>query len=150
MSATLSPVPKLQFFDANGAPLVGGKLYSYTAGTTSPLATYVDSAGTTTNTNPVILDSRGEANVWLGAATYKLALYSATNVLIWTVDDIDNEDSLTVTGISGTTLNFTNGTVNGSIATTLGSVGPTGSTAGNPQGWILINVAGTDRYVPYW
>jgi len=99
MSATLSPVPKLQFFDANGAPLVGGKLYSYTAGTTSPLATYVDSAGTTTNTNPVILDSRGEANVWLGAATYKLALYSATNVLIWTVDDIT--DTLAVLAASG-------------------------------------------------
>jgi hypothetical protein len=103
MSATLSPVPKLQFFDANGAPLVGGKLYSYTAGTTSPLATYVDSAGTTTNTNPVILDSRGEANVWLGAATYKLALYSATNVLIWTVDDITAAatDTLAVLAASG-------------------------------------------------
>lgn len=103
MSATLSPSPKQQFFDANGAPLVGGKLYSYTAGTTSPLATYVDSAGTTTNTNPIILDSRGEANVWLGANTYKLALYSATDVLIWTVDDITGAatDTLAVLAASG-------------------------------------------------
>lgn len=87
--STLAPTPKLQFFDANGAPLVGGKLYTYAAGTTTPLASYTDSAGNTANTNPVILDSRGEANVWLGAASYKFALYDSTNVLIWTVDNIN-------------------------------------------------------------
>ena len=100
MSATLSPSPKQQFFDANGNPLVGGKLYSYVAGTTSPLATYVDSAGSTTNTNPIILDSRGEANVWLGANTYKLALYSAVDVLIWTVDDISAAASDTLAALA--------------------------------------------------
>jgi hypothetical protein len=89
MSTTsLAPTPKLQFFDANGAPLVGGKLYTYAAGTTTPLASYTDSTGNTANTNPIILDSRGEANVWLSGAIYKFALYSATNVLIWTVDNI--------------------------------------------------------------
>ena len=91
--ATLSPPPKLQFFDAAGVPLVGGKLYSYQAGTTTPLATYTSQNGVTPNTNPIILDSRGEANVWLGAASYKLALYTATDVLVWTVDGIDNVDS---------------------------------------------------------
>lgn len=100
MAATLSPSPKQQFFDANGNPLVGGKLYSYVAGTTSPLATYVDSAGSTTNTNPIILDSRGEANVWLGANTYKLALYSAVDVLIWTVDDISAAASDTLAALA--------------------------------------------------
>jgi hypothetical protein len=90
MSTTsLAPTPKLQFFDANGAPLVGGKLYTYAAGTTTPLASYTDSTGNTANTNPIILDSRGEANVWLSGAIYKFALYSATNVLIWTVDNIN-------------------------------------------------------------
>lgn len=88
MSATLSPSPKQQFFDANGAPLAGGKLYSYTAGTTSPLATYVNQAGVTANTNPIILDSRGEASVWLAATSYKLRLTTADDVDIWTVDNI--------------------------------------------------------------
>jgi len=122
MAATLSPSPKQQFFDANGVPLAGGKLYSYTAGTTSPLVTYVDASGTTTNTNPVILDSRGEANVWLGAATYKLALYSATNVLIWTVDDItaaatDTLASLAASGGSSLVGYLPAGT--GAVATTV-------------------------------
>jgi hypothetical protein len=59
-------------------------------------------------------------------------------------------DSLRVGGISGETLAFNAGTANAAVATTLGSVGPTGSTAGNPLGWLRVNVAGTDRFVPYW
>lgn len=91
MTAALTPVPKIQFFANDGTPLVGGKLYSYAAGTTTPLATYTTYAGNVANTNPVILDSRGEANVWLGANVYKLALYDADNALIWTVDNITPE-----------------------------------------------------------
>lgn len=87
-TATLSPAPKLQFFDANGNPLVGGRLYSYAAGTSTPLATYADYNGSTTNTNPVILDSRGEANVWLSSSYYKLKLTDSNGVEIWTVDNI--------------------------------------------------------------
>ena len=87
-TTSLAPTPKLQFFDANGAPLAGGLLYTYEAGSTTPLASYTDSTGNFANTNPIVLDSRGEANVWLGAASYKFALYDSTNVLIWTVDNI--------------------------------------------------------------
>jgi hypothetical protein len=105
MSVTLSPPPKLQFFDAYGNPLSGGLLYSYTAGTSTPLATYNDASGTTYNTNPVILDSRGEANIWLGAASYKFKLATAANVEIWTVDNIGGGDQFGtaqfLTGVSG-------------------------------------------------
>tara|TARA_R110000868_G_scaffold75942_3_gene218747 strand:+ start:1458 stop:1925 length:468 start_codon:yes stop_codon:yes gene_type:complete len=103
MSTTsLSPPPKLQFFDANGDPLVGGLLYTYEAGTTTPLATYTDSTGVSLNTNPITLDSRGEANVWLGTASYKLALYTSAGVLIWTVDNISTTGSnLPVTDHTG-------------------------------------------------
>ena len=90
-TTSLSPTPKLQFFDLNGAPLSGGLLYTYAAGTTTPLATYTDSTGVSANTNPITLDSRGEANVWLGTESYKLALYTSVasgSVLIWTVDNI--------------------------------------------------------------
>ncbi|MFZ9845254.1 MAG: sialate O-acetylesterase [Candidatus Nanopelagicaceae bacterium] len=94
--ASLTPIPKLQFFDANGNPLVGGKLYTYAAGTTTPLATYTDSTGASANTNPVILDSRGEANVWLEDAQYKFVLQDANSALIWTVDNINTADAPTL------------------------------------------------------
>lgn len=101
--ATLTPSAKQQFFDANGNPLAGGKLYTYAAGTTTPLATYTDSSGSTPNTNPVILDSRGEANVWLGSAVYKFKLTTSTDVELWTVDNIAsyNYDVLTALAASG-------------------------------------------------
>ena len=53
-AVSISPTPKLQFLDANGAPLAGGLLYTYAAGTTTPLASYTDSTGVTANTNPVV------------------------------------------------------------------------------------------------
>lgn len=85
---TLSPVAKMQFLDATGAPLAGGLVYTYAAGTTTPLATYTDSSGGTANSNPIVLDSRGEANIWLSATTYKFKLCDSTNTEIWTVDNI--------------------------------------------------------------
>jgi len=88
MTTYLTPSPKMQFFDANGNPLAGGKLYSYASGTSTPLSTYTDSTGLAANTNPIILDSRGECNLWLGAANYTLTLKSATDVLIWSVDGV--------------------------------------------------------------
>ena len=99
-TTSLSPTPKLQFFDANGAPLVGGLLYTYEAGSTTPLTSYTDSTGVSANTNPIVLDSRGEANVWLGADSYKLALYTSVGVLIWTVDNIR------IIGVAVTALDF--------------------------------------------
>lgn len=90
MIATLSPSPKMQFFTAAGIPLVGGKLYTYASGTTVPAATYTTSSATTSNANPVILDSRGEADVWFGPSRYTLVLKDADDNLIWTADGINS------------------------------------------------------------
>lgn len=87
MAYLLTLSPKQQFIDANGEPVVGGKLYTYAAGTTTPLASYVSKNGAT-NANPIILDTRGEANIWLTSVAYKFALYTSADVLVWTVDDI--------------------------------------------------------------
>jgi hypothetical protein len=95
-AVSISPQPKLQFFDSAGNPLAGGKLYTYAAGTTTPLASYTDSTGNVANANPVVLDSRGEASVWLSNVQYKLALYTASNVLVWTVDGLNGPDQATL------------------------------------------------------
>ena len=118
--ATISPTPKLQFLDANGNPLSYGLLYTYFAGTTVPKTTYTTAAQTTANTNPIVLDSRGEANVWLLAGeAYKFTLQNSSGVLQYTVDQItaagtmstQNAGSVAITG--GT---ITNVTINGPIA----------------------------------
>lgn len=94
MTTTLSPSPKQQFTDANGKPLSGGFLFTYLAGTVTKMPTYTDSTGTTPNTNPIVLDSRGECNCWLVDGTaYKFVLSPPgdtdppTNP-IWMVDNI--------------------------------------------------------------
>ena len=86
--AGVTPTAKAQFIDAAGIPLAGGLLYTYAAGTTTPQATYTDSTAATANSNPIVLDSRGEANIWLGSATYKFTLCNSVNTEIWTVDNI--------------------------------------------------------------
>lgn len=89
-AASLTFSPKLQFFDANGNPLVGGKLFTYAANTVNtPLATYTDDTGTVQASNPIVLDSRGECSVWLSSAKYKFRLTTAAEADIWIVDDIN-------------------------------------------------------------
>lgn len=89
--AVLMPEGRQSFEDSAGLPLVGGKLYTYIAGTSTPQQTFVDAAGTTPNTNPIILDGRGEATIfWAGS--YKVVLTDADDVVIWTVDDVVSTD----------------------------------------------------------
>jgi hypothetical protein len=100
----LSPTIRQKFTNSNGVPLSGGKLYSYVAGTTTPLVTYSNSTGTT-NTNPVILDSSGEANVWLDPAlSYKFKLTDSADVVQWTVDNVT---SPAATGVPAWNANVT-------------------------------------------
>lgn len=93
----LSPVAKARYFDSNGDPLVGGKLYTYIAGTTTPKVTYQDINGYILNTNPIILDANGECDLWLGTSYYKMVLKDSNDVVQWTVDNV----TLPVAEVSG-------------------------------------------------
>jgi hypothetical protein len=93
MSVSLSPYAGAgaQFFDNNGNPLAGGKIYTYAAGTTTPAATYTTYTGGTANANPIVLDSAGRtpAQIWLTAgSSYKFVLETALGVTIKTDDNI--------------------------------------------------------------
>lgn len=89
--ATLLPEGKQRFTNSAGAPLVGGTLSTYDVGTNNPRTTYQDAAATTPNTNPIVLDARGEATVfWSGA--YKVVLKDALGATIWTVDNVLSAD----------------------------------------------------------
>lgn len=88
--ATSIPLLKFSGRKNNGQALVGGKLYTYRAGTNIALDTYTTPAGDIENSNPIILDSRGEANVYLGINSYKFVLYDALDNLQYEVDNIAN------------------------------------------------------------
>ena len=93
MAVFLSPIGGAgwQFFTNSGVILSGGKLYTYAAGTTTPKASYTSSSGGTAHTNPIILDSAGRVpggEIWLLPPPYKFSLYTSTDVLIATYDNI--------------------------------------------------------------
>ena len=83
---SLLTYPKFQVPELDGTNLSGGKVYFYIAGTTTFKDTYSDSALTTANTNPVILDARGEWDIYLNGV-YKIILKDADDVEIWTKDN---------------------------------------------------------------
>jgi hypothetical protein len=85
---------KLQtFFDANGNPLSGGKIYAYADGTSSLLNTYSNSALSSANTNPVVLNSAGKPpqNIYLSASAYRLELYTSADVLVAQCADVKGQ-----------------------------------------------------------
>jgi hypothetical protein len=90
-------VPHFAYFtDNNGNPLVGGKLYSYAATTTTPKATYTTATGDIENTNPVVLDAYGRATVFL-SGSYKFTLTDANDVPIRTTDNVTSFNATTAT-----------------------------------------------------
>ena len=98
-----------QFFDANGAPLTGGLLYTYLAGTTTPVTTYTSPSGAVNNTNPIVLDAAGRTpnEIWVdGGVFYKFVLKSSSFVQIGTYDNIpavgDITTATTLITVSGT------------------------------------------------
>jgi hypothetical protein len=91
-SVLLSPYGNgQQFFDNNGVPLAGGLIYTYQAGSSTPLVTYTDNGGTIANANPIVLDASGRTpqEIWLLTGySYKFILRDADGVLIQTLDNI--------------------------------------------------------------
>lgn len=75
-------------FDNSGIVVPGAKINTYAAGTSTPLATYTDAGLTVPNTNPVICDSAGRATVFLQNQPYKFVVTDASNVTLYTQDNV--------------------------------------------------------------
>lgn len=90
MAGSRLVLPSQQPVQSTGLPYPGGQLFFYLSGTSTPTPTYSDSALTIPNTNPVILDSAGDAgNVFLvPSVVYKIVLEDANGNLIWTFDPV--------------------------------------------------------------
>lgn len=121
--ANIAPYSFFQEFDNNGEPLAGGLLYTYEAGTSTPKATFTDASGAVQNTNPIVLDASGRADVWLEDGAYKFVLNTSADVLVKEVDDIVGGQTggfgSTVLEVS-TNTNITETNANNHIVTTSG------------------------------
>lgn len=75
------PEARQRYYNNDGTLAAGCLLYTYAAGTTTPKATYQDSAGATPHANPIVLDAKGEAVIfWDGS--YKVDLKTSAGVQI--------------------------------------------------------------------
>jgi hypothetical protein len=129
MAVNLSPIGNgFQFFDNNGAPLNAGKIYTYQAGSSTPLATYTSSSGLTANANPIILGTSGRPpnDIWLTEGFfYKFILKDSSDVTIQTYDNLY--------GIIGATPPAATPIPAGGIFLWSGSIGSI------PAGYVLCN-----------
>jgi microcystin-dependent protein len=142
MAVNLSPIGNgFQFFTTTGLPLAGGKIYTYQAGSSTPLATYTDNTGTTANANPIILgsDGRPATEIWLTYGyNYKFILKTADDSTIQTYDNLYG-----IIGVQPTT----GATIPaGLISMWSGSIGSI------PSGWYLCDGSNgtpnlTDRFI---
>ncbi|HEV8500425.1 MAG TPA: tail fiber domain-containing protein [Casimicrobiaceae bacterium] len=142
-AASLSPAPRLQFFDNAGKPLAGGCIQSYQAGSTTPLATYSNAAGAA-NPNPVILDAYGRADIWLGGGiAYKLVIRAKTTgcaggggAILYTTDGIIDQGFSLAHSLQA-----------GTLAIGLRSSPATGAGGGVGVGNALLSATTTGLYV---
>lgn len=96
------PSPRQSFTDSAGLPLANGMVFTYAAGTSTPLAAFQDAAGLIPHKNPIRLDARGEATVYF-IGNYKIDLKTATGKQV-TGYPVDNFQSpADVTADNGTT-----------------------------------------------
>jgi len=130
MAVNLSPIGNgQQFFDNTGLPLNGGLIYTYQAGSTTPLATYTDVNGTIANSNPIVLDSSGRLpnEVWLTYGyNYKFVVKTSAGTTLGTYDNLYG-----IIGVANTSTGTTIPT--GMISLWYGSIGSV------PTGWYLCD-----------
>ena len=128
MTVLLSPIGNSMtpFLGLDNLPLAGGLLYTYQAGTTTPLATYTANDGLVPCANPIVLGVNGIAPtpIWLNSTnTYKFVLATASNVVLYTYDNVSGIPT------AGTTLNVPSG----------GIMIWSGSSANIPSGYVICN-----------
>lgn len=84
--------PKFRAFDGEGKPLAFGRVYTYQAGTNVPKLTFRSEDGAVPNTNPVILNADGYADIFL-KGSYKIVVKDVDEVEIWTADPVSSAEN---------------------------------------------------------
>lgn len=126
----LAPIG-VQLHDNNGDPCNLCVVYSFAAGTTTPLATYADAALGTSNGTSVTLDASGRANIYLSSTlSYKLTLRTAAGVDIWTRDGIVGPLSGVISAQAANTRGIQVSRTSADAGISIASIGGSGKTYG--------------------
>lgn len=158
MTQTLSPTPKQRFYDNNNIPAAGAQLFTYQAGTSTKLTTYKFASGTN-NTNPIILDARGECDLWIPPnVAYKYVFAPSTDTdpptnPFWSIDNVVNSQLITLYGgvdtgsVNAYVLTFTaqfTSYVDGTVIYWIASHTNTTSSTINVNGLGVVNIKNQD------
>ena len=122
MAYSLSPWLKPRFFiTGTNRPLAGGLMYTYKAGTTDNATTYSDDSGTP-NTNPIVLDSDGQCDLFLDdAVSYRIILKNSAGVTQFDKDRVASIGNTQVQSFNSVAaLRLKTGTSTANSARTLG------------------------------
>ena len=128
MTVLLSPIGNSMtpFLGLDTLPLGGGLLYTYQAGSTSPIPTYTGVDGLIPCANPIVLGINGisPTPIWLSSNnTYKFVLANSANVTLYTYDNISGIPS------AGSVINVPSG----------GIIIWSGAVSDIPAGYLLCN-----------
>lgn len=138
MAATLLPNGKQQFIDINGAPLVAGTVGMYIPSTLTPKATWKDAGESILNTNPIVLDSRGQCIIY-GDGTYRQIVKDSLGNLIWdepTTETIDPNAAVFPTATGNTVGNIV------TMENTTTSIQDSGQPITGATSWTPIDTSG--------
>jgi hypothetical protein len=101
--ASILPKGKTQFLNLLGRPLVGGKVYFYLPDTETKKDTWQDPEMTIPNTNPIVLDARGEAVIW-GEGSYRQVVKDVLGITIWDQETSSSVSDIALSGPGGSAL----------------------------------------------
>src|SRR5690606_6316530 len=103
MTNIATPMPQLRakFTSKLGIPLSGCKVYTYEPNSDIPKKTWIDIDKTVENTNPILLDAAGEADIYLDGL-YRIVVKDRFGFVVYDVEKTgytlpDLDDSLLLT-----------------------------------------------------
>ncbi len=113
----LLPLSLDRLVDTDGAPLGGGKVFVYDAGTTNPRDVFSDNALTVAAANPVVADAGGYIEPrYIGTGDYRIVITDANDMTIKTADNLtgalataafENDEATPVTPVIVKSANYT-------------------------------------------
>lgn len=93
MNAFLSSTPYHTVLNDVGIPIAGAKIWTYSANSSNPKDSYTNYVGDVVQSNPIVADSAGRFELWLGGGLYKIVYTDADDAHIRTIDNVGTSQS---------------------------------------------------------